>query len=103
MNIAWLKSDQEENEGEEQKSESEQIQSSQLQHMSYLAQRLLPLFKDQDGHPQRRLKFIACNRVGIEADVEFAGTSFGMQFIPGSRPSVQGYMCREEEMMVIEM
>ncbi|PWN32884.1 carbon-nitrogen hydrolase [Meira miltonrushii] len=105
MNIAWLASDQEESEdeGEDQKSKEEQLQYAQLQHMSYLAQRLLPLFKDQDGQPQRRLKFIACNRVGTEAGTVFAGTSVGMQFTPGSRPCVQGYMGREEGMMVIEM
>lgn len=107
MNIAWLASDQDENEQgkkTENLSNENQIQNAQSQHLNYLAQRLSPLFISQDGQqPLQPIRFIACNRVGTEAGTVFAGTSFGMQFSPGSNPSVQGFMGREEGMMIIEM
>lgn len=103
LNIAWLRSDQENEEEGLHLSKEEQLKNAQLDHINYLVLRLLPLLKNQDEHPQKPLRFIACNRVGKEADSEFAGTSFGINFIPGSRPCINAFMGREEEMMIFEL
>lgn len=103
MNIAWLRSDQENGEEGLQLSKEELMKNAQLDHINYLVLRLLPLIKNQDEHPQKPLRFIACNRVGKEAGSEFAGTSFGIHLIPGSRPCIDAFMGREEEMMIFDM
>lgn len=106
MNLAWLASE-EEQQGKEQAGHDEQqqqISSGSMQHCNYLATRLSPYLTDATPSavqtfdpPQEALHFVTCNRIGTEQGSRFGGSSFAMQFLPGSPPVLEGIMGEAEE------